>query len=323
MLLDEPFSALDTGLRRSMHELLAEVRGGPRPHHRDGDARPGRGRAGRPGRRARRGHGSSSSTPSRRSTRRRRPSRSPGSWAASTSCPAALGRELHHSGLGSFALPRAAQVEGPAVLLVRQERLALGPDDARPHHSRAGSCDCVSPARVRSRWSSSTGPRAGTSGWTVETRPGTVSPAGRPGGCAPCPAPRTSGSSPTTRADGSARHGEPVGDGRRPDTPRLQSNDAAAFASPEPGHRASSRGRPGRLRHRDGQRRRPLAPAASRTGAPRRTWTSRRTRSAVTPSRARACPGSRQCCGSGPRGARPAAVRSVASPRSSRSTATA
>ena len=131
MLLDEPFSALDTSLRTSMHQLLGEVRAALDPtivivtHDLD--------EAGLADRVAVLVEGRIEQFDNIETL-----------YAAPRTLAVARlvggfnelsGRVesgVHHSGLGSFALPGDVEGEGPAILLVRKERRALAPVDARP-----------------------------------------------------------------------------------------------------------------------------------------------------------------------------------------------
>lgn len=131
MLLDEPFSALDTNLRTSMHELLGEVRAVVDPAivivtHDLGEA----GLADRvavlvegrieqfcP-------VGMLYAAP-----RTLAVARLVGGF---NELPGRVQAGWHHSGLGSFAVPGAVDAEGPAVLLIRKERLDLTPVDLGP-----------------------------------------------------------------------------------------------------------------------------------------------------------------------------------------------
>jgi len=124
MLLDEPFSALDTGLRTSMHQLLVEVRAALDPtivlvtHDLD--------EAGLAERVAVlvEGRIEQCDTISALYT-------APKTVAVArllggfNELPGIVESGVHHSGLGAFVLPAAAHVEGIALLLVRKERLAL------------------------------------------------------------------------------------------------------------------------------------------------------------------------------------------------------
>ncbi len=130
MLLDEPFSALDTGLRASMHQLLAEVRAALDPtivivtHDLD--------EAGLADRVAVLVEGRIEqfdtisalyATPRTLAVARL--------LGGFNELPGAVRAGAHHSGLGSFTLPEGVRIEGPALLLVRRERLALAPAGAR------------------------------------------------------------------------------------------------------------------------------------------------------------------------------------------------
>jgi len=130
MLLDEPFSALDTGLRKSMHQLLGEVRAALDPtivivtHDLD--------EAGLAERVAVLVEGRIEQFDSVETL-----------YAAPTTLavarlvggfnelPGRVESGAHHSSLGSFTLPRDVEVEGTAILLVRKERLGLAPVGAR------------------------------------------------------------------------------------------------------------------------------------------------------------------------------------------------
>ena len=130
MLLDEPFSALDTGLRKSMHQLLGEVRAALDPtivivtHDLD--------EAGLAERVAVLVEGRIEQFDSVETL-----------YAAPTTLavarlvggfnelPGRVESGAHHSSLGSFTLPRDVEVEGSAILLIRKERLGLTQGDAR------------------------------------------------------------------------------------------------------------------------------------------------------------------------------------------------
>ncbi|WP_248581653.1 ABC transporter ATP-binding protein [Nocardioides sp. InS609-2] len=128
MLLDEPFSALDTGLRTSMHQLLGEVRAALDPtivmvtHDLD--------EAGLADRVAVlvEGHIEQFDTIQALYT-------APKTLAVArlvggfNELPGTVESGVHHSRLGAFAVPPAAQVAGGAILLARKERLALVPPE--------------------------------------------------------------------------------------------------------------------------------------------------------------------------------------------------
>lgn len=131
MLLDEPFSALDTALRSAMHELLGEVRAALDPtivmvtHDLD--------EAGLADRVAVLVEGRIQqvdpidrlySAPKTLAVARL--------VGGFNELPGTIAFGAHHSGLGTFALPGCVKTEGPAVLLIRKERLALAALDAMP-----------------------------------------------------------------------------------------------------------------------------------------------------------------------------------------------
>ncbi len=131
MLLDEPFSALDNDLRTSMHQLLGEVRGALDPtivmvtHDLD--------EAGLADRVAVLVGGRIEQVDTIA-----RLYAAPKTLAVArlvggfNELPGRVESGAHHSGLGSFALPGAVQEEGPAILLVRKERLGLARLDGGP-----------------------------------------------------------------------------------------------------------------------------------------------------------------------------------------------
>ncbi len=124
MLLDEPFNALDTSLRRSMHELLGEVRAALDPtivmvtHDLDEAALAERVAVLVEGR-------------IEQFDTVQALYAKPASLAVArlvggfNEVPGAVEAGAHHSGLGSFALPGDVTVTADAVLLVRKERLGL------------------------------------------------------------------------------------------------------------------------------------------------------------------------------------------------------
>jgi ABC-type Fe3+/spermidine/putrescine transport system ATPase subunit len=128
MLLDEPFSALDTGLRTSMHQLLGEVRAALDPtivmvtHDLDEAGLADRvavlveGRIGQ--------FDTIQALYTKPSTLA--VARLVGGF---NELPGTVDSGVHHSPLGAFAVPPAAQVAGRAILLVRKERLALVPPE--------------------------------------------------------------------------------------------------------------------------------------------------------------------------------------------------
>ncbi len=186
MLLDEPFSALDTGLRRSMHELLAEVRGALDPtivmvtHDLDEAGLADRVAVLVEGTVEQFGTVSSLyTTPTTLAVARL--------VGGFNELPGRARAGLHHSDLGSFALPAAAQEEGPAVLLVRQEQLSLEPDDAgAPLRGRVVRLRRSGPRQVAVVELDRTA--GGDLRVDVETRPGTVlSPGARVGVSLPGP----------------------------------------------------------------------------------------------------------------------------------------
>jgi putative spermidine/putrescine transport system ATP-binding protein len=128
MLLDEPFSALDTNLRTAMHQLLGEVRAALDPtvvivtHDLD--------EAGLAERVAVLVEGRIEqfdtiqalyTTPSTLGVARL--------VGGFNELPGVVESGVHHSRLGAFAVPPAAQVAGRAILLARKERLALVPPE--------------------------------------------------------------------------------------------------------------------------------------------------------------------------------------------------
>ncbi len=131
MLLDEPFSALDTSLRTSMHQLLGEVRAALGPtivivtHDLE--------EAGLADRVAVLVEGRVEQFDSIESLYA-----APKTLAVArlvggfNELPGRVTSGAHHSSLGSFTLPGAVEVEGPAILLIRKERLGLTHVDAVP-----------------------------------------------------------------------------------------------------------------------------------------------------------------------------------------------
>ncbi|MDN5893012.1 MAG: ABC transporter ATP-binding protein [Nocardioides sp.] len=129
LLLDEPFSALDTGLRSSMHQLLGEVRAALDPtivmvtHDLD-EA------------------GLADLVAVLVEGRIEQVDRIEALYTAPKTLAVARlvggfnelsGRVeagAHHSSLGSFPVPGDVEAQGPAILLVRKERLGLAPADA-------------------------------------------------------------------------------------------------------------------------------------------------------------------------------------------------
>ncbi len=126
MLLDEPFSALDTALRISMHQLLGEVRAAIDPtvvmvtHDLD--------EAGLADRVAVLVEGRIEQFDTIQALytvpKTLAVARLVGGF---NELPGTVEAGVHHSRLGAFAVPPAARVAGGAVLLVRKERLALVP----------------------------------------------------------------------------------------------------------------------------------------------------------------------------------------------------
>ncbi len=128
MLLDEPFSALDTGLRTSMHQLLAEVRAALDPtivivtHDLD--------EAGLADRVAVLVEGRIEQFDTIQALYAR-----PSTLAVArlvggfNELPGVVESDVHHSRLGAFAVPPATHVTGGAILLARKERLALVPPE--------------------------------------------------------------------------------------------------------------------------------------------------------------------------------------------------
>lgn len=124
MLLDEPFSALDTALRTSMHQLLGQVRAALDPtivmvtHDLD--------EAGLADRVAVLVEGRIEQIDTVQALYT-----APKTLAVSrlvggfNELPGTVESDVHHSSLGAFAVPSAAQVTGGAILLARKERLAL------------------------------------------------------------------------------------------------------------------------------------------------------------------------------------------------------
>jgi len=131
MLLDEPFSALDTNLRTSMHQLLGEVRAALDPtivivtHDLD--------EAGLADRVAVLVEGRIEQFDAIE-----RLYAAPKTLAVArlvggfNELPGRVESGAHHSSLGSFTLPGGVEADGPAILLVRKERLGLAHLDARP-----------------------------------------------------------------------------------------------------------------------------------------------------------------------------------------------
>ena len=129
MLLDEPFSDLDTSLRTSMHQLLGEVRAALDPtivivtHDLD--------EAGLADRVAVLVEGRIEQFDNVETLyvapRTLAVARLVGGF---NELPGRVESGAHHSSLGSFTLPGDVEVEGPAILLVRKERLGLAPVDA-------------------------------------------------------------------------------------------------------------------------------------------------------------------------------------------------
>ncbi len=131
LLLDEPFSALDTHLRTSMHRLLEEVRAALDPtivivtHDLD--------EAGLADRVAVLVEGRIEQCDTIQALYA-----TPATLAVSrlvggfNEVPGLVREGAHHSALGSFTLPSGVAVEGAAALLVRKERLSLAGLDTRP-----------------------------------------------------------------------------------------------------------------------------------------------------------------------------------------------
>lgn len=131
MLLDEPFSALDNDLRMSMHQLLGEVRAALDPtivivtHDLD--------EAGLADRVAVLVEGRIEQVDTIA-----RLYAAPKTLAVArlvggfNELPGRVESGAHHSSLGSFTLPGAVQEEGPAILLIRKERLGLAHLDVGP-----------------------------------------------------------------------------------------------------------------------------------------------------------------------------------------------
>jgi len=130
MLLDEPFSGLDTNLRTSMHQLLEEVRAALDPtivivtHDLD--------EAGLADRVAVLVEGRIEQFDTTQALHS-----GPKTLAVArlvggfNELPGRVESGAHHSSLGSFTLPRDVEVEGSAILLVRKERLGLTQVDTR------------------------------------------------------------------------------------------------------------------------------------------------------------------------------------------------
>ncbi len=126
MLLDEPFSSLDAGLRTSMHQLLGEVRAALDPtivmvtHDLD--------EAGLADRVAVLVEGRIEQCDTIQALYT-----NPSTLAVArlvggfNELPGTVESGVHHSHVGAFAVPPAAHVVGRAVLLARKERLALVP----------------------------------------------------------------------------------------------------------------------------------------------------------------------------------------------------
>ncbi|MGI8522430.1 MAG: ABC transporter ATP-binding protein [Nocardioides sp.] len=130
MLLDEPFSALDTSLRTSMHGLLGEVRAALDPtivivtHDLDEAGLADRVAVLVEGRIEQfDAIGRLYAAPKTLAVARL--------VGGFNELPGRVEAGAHHSGLGSIPLPRGVEVEGPAILLLRKERLGLAHVDAR------------------------------------------------------------------------------------------------------------------------------------------------------------------------------------------------
>lgn len=129
MLLDEPFSALDTSLRTSMHQLLGELRAALDPtivivtHDLD--------EAGLADRVAVLVEGRIEQFDTIEALfvapRTLAVARLVGGF---NELPGRVESGAHHSSLGSFTLPRDVEAAGPAILLVRKELLELAPVEA-------------------------------------------------------------------------------------------------------------------------------------------------------------------------------------------------
>ncbi|MGI8614429.1 MAG: ABC transporter ATP-binding protein [Nocardioidaceae bacterium] len=131
MLLDEPFSALDTSLRTSMHQLLGEIRAALDPtivivtHDLD--------EAGLADRVAVLVEGRIEQVDNIE-----RLYAAPKTLAVArlvggfNELPGRVEAGAHHSSMGSFTLPGDVEAQGPSILLVRKERLGLTRVDARP-----------------------------------------------------------------------------------------------------------------------------------------------------------------------------------------------
>ena len=129
MLLDEPFSALDTALRSSMHQLLGEVRAALDPtvvmvtHDLDEAGLAERVAVLVDGRIEQFDPAQALyATP-----RTLAVARLVGGF---NELPGTIDSGVHRARLGTFALPPSVQVAGPSILLARKERLALIPPDA-------------------------------------------------------------------------------------------------------------------------------------------------------------------------------------------------
>lgn len=131
MLLDEPFSALDTDLRTSMHQLLGEVRAALDPtivivtHDLEEAGLADRVAVLVEGRIEQFGAAQELYTEPRTLA----VARLVGGF---NELPGSVRSGVHHSSLGAFTLPGDAEVVGPAILLVRKERLGLTGVDERP-----------------------------------------------------------------------------------------------------------------------------------------------------------------------------------------------
>ncbi len=124
MLLDEPFSALDTGLRTSMHQLLGEVRAALDPtivivtHDLDEAGLADRVAVLVEGRIEQfDAIGRLYAAPKTLAVARL--------VGGFNELPGIVESGVHHSRLGELVVPAAAHVEGAAILLVRKERLGL------------------------------------------------------------------------------------------------------------------------------------------------------------------------------------------------------
>ena len=123
MLLDEPFSALDTGLRASTRKAVAAIAHRRRGDDAAGDARPGGGAVDR---RPDRGHARRALHPGRRaaetSTGSPTTASPPSSSATASRCPCTVASGIAECALGRVPVQTAVG-DGPATLALRPEQL--------------------------------------------------------------------------------------------------------------------------------------------------------------------------------------------------------